>query len=729
MAVTVDAARRRLVFGVNALVQAVLALLVVVGLVYLAGRLAWQADVTGARINTLSPRTKKLLAGLEQNIRLTAIFAEPDKRDEYNQKRHRQIKDLLELYDRSGGARLTTALLDPSLDKAGTDKLLARLRELPAYKTEAEPHQQALTKFPAISERIRAAVAGEAARLEEFSRADARLAKDRNFAIVFNNMRVIPKQGEKVAEEMRELTQEQAGGIPRYGRAVRALRDYLTAVEAGLRDSAAWMTGNGTTLAGGHTELAAYFAEAPQRFEPLLKEITDLLAATQDLQDVKLEKVYGELMNWATSPPVLVESEREARVVGSWEIWNRPATLDAGPEQETFNGESALSSAILQLTAKEKTAVIFTYYGGPSPIRPDFSNINLQMLRELPRAPYGELNAALQKSNFVTAEWDVSREKKPPEVADAARRIYVVFPPTPPPQPNQFQPAPQPGMTPEDRQLVLDAVEAGGLAVFLTGWMGGNAPFPGAPATYEYGEYLKTTWGIEGLYGFVTLEFAGHPDKGSGWYAPATREPWLISTNRSVQLTDHPIAKPARMEPTAFFQVAPLRFLPPDRRPAGVTLEVLAEISGRDDVWATDDLRRLDEQWRRERGLQPAAGDVRPPFPIAVAASNEAGKKVVVFASERFVADALAAATGFQLIGNALVAGLLYPGNTDVFVNALHWLTGEADRIALGPRQGELPRLSKLTPGWAAALPWFLVGVWPAVALVVGVGVWAVRRR
>lgn len=73
--------------------------------------------------------------------------------------------------------------------------------------------------------------------------------------------------------------------------------------------------------------------------------------------------------------------------------------------------------------------------------------------------------------------------------------------------------------------------------------------------------------------------------------------------------------------------------------------------------------------------------------------------------------------------------GSLYPANSDLLINALHWLTGEADRIAVGPRRAELPRLSNLRESTAAALPWVLVGVWPAVALVVGLGVWFVRRR
>jgi hypothetical protein len=102
---------------------------------------------------------------------------------------------------------------------------------------------------------------------------------------------------------------------------------------------------------------------------------------------------------------------------------------------------------------------------------------------------------------------------------------------------------------------------------------------------------------------------------------------------------------------------------------------------------------------------------------------------VVVFGSQVFAADEVAQANAVQQVGNHYVVGPAYPANADLFINALHWLTGEADRIAVGPRRGDLPRLSGLNETWAGILPWFLVGVWPALALVAGVGMWVVRRR
>jgi len=348
------------------------------------------------------------------------------------------------------------------------------------------------------------------------------------------------------------------------------------------------------------------------------------------------------------------------------------------------------------------------------------------------------MNGLLDKAGFVTQEWDVSTQKTPPKVENAARTIYVVLPPEPPPQSDPRRPAPKAGMTPEDRQAVLDAVGASGMAVFLAGFMPPTAPYPGAAGAYEYADYLKSKWGVEVAYNELALHFMPHPERKDQWM-PA-RQPQLLSTDDVIRLTDHPISAPLAADRAAFVLAAPLRLLPPESRPAGEKIDVVAEVKKTSDAWAASDLSSLEQQFKRTQGVRPGPTDSLAPFPIAVAATRETAgegtttapakpERLVVFSSEHFAEDSLAQASGLQQRGNALMLGPLYPANTDLFINALHWLTGEADRIAVGPRKGEIPRLAQLDEAWSARLPWLLVGVWPALALVVGFGVWVVRRK
>ena len=738
---TMDAPRRRVVFGFNVLIQAVVVTAVVVLVIWTADRFKAQTDLTGSGRNSLSSRTTQLLRGLDQNLRITAVYAEPDKRDTVGIKRRLQLQDLLELYQRSGGARVSVALLDPTQQKGQTDKLLARLLELPAYKDEARPHQEALEKFAALSGQIKDMTAAESKQLEELAKADAQLGKNRNLAIIRLNMQDVAQNAQEVMQKVDELSK---GEVPQFGQAVKAVKDFATSAETFLRDAAAWMAGEAQSLSGITPDLKAFFDGASARFEPVLAETRTLLEKTKDLKEVKVEELYRNLTAWRTSPPVLVENEREARVVSFWDLWVPPSEPGApvGPDGDdrVFAGEAAVSSAVLQLTQKEKTGVVFVRYGGQPLLTPDFSRMN-PMMRQMPRSPYQELNQLLQKAGFQTAEWNVQEQKTPPAVEGAVRKAFVVLPPEPPPQQDPMRPAPPAGMKPEDRKAVLDAVDDAGAAVFLAGWAQPTSPIPGMAGTYEYADYIKTTWGVDVLCRYLTLHFAPHQEKPGTW-VPASGQPQVLTTDDVVKLTDHPIGAQLRADRAAFVLAAPLGVPKAESLPTNVKVEPIAEVTRTQDVWGCGNIMALEEQFKRRQGVTPGAEDLTAPFALAVAATKTitqaaadgAGptlpeKRVVVFGSEQFAEDEFAQASGLSQVGNKLVLGPLYPANGDLFVNALHWLTGEANRIAVCPRKGEAPRLKDLTEAWSNRLPYLLVGVWPGLALVAGIAVWAVRRR
>jgi hypothetical protein len=337
------------------------------------------------------------------------------------------------------------------------------------------------------------------------------------------------------------------------------------------------------------------------------------------------------------------------------------------------------------------------------------------------------LNELLEKENFITEEWDVQTQEQPPEVKDAARIIYVVFPPEPPEQQSPMRPAPTPPINEEQKQRIFDAVKKSGMAVFLTRWMPPSTPFMPVPEKYEFNDYLKTNWGIEVKDMHLTLEFAVNPQREDLMF-PASRN--LMITSDVFHYTDQPIGEPLRGLPVAFQAVAPLEIVSGEGKPAGVKLDPIVELNKTEDVWAISDLNRINEDLKKQQGTRRYAEDIPAPFPLAIAATNAQGQKLVVFASDRFVADSVLNMGQWVLVGGALRLAKLYPGNPDLFINALHWLTGNADRIAVGPQPGDVPRLEKLKDD--ATLTFtrvFLVGIWPGLALLIGVGVWLARRR
>lgn len=734
MAVTTqaNASTRRFVFGLNALVQSLLVLALVVGVIWIAARFNVAGDWTRTGVNSVSQRTRNLLQNVDQHVRITALFVEPDEeRDKLSAKRYRELSDLLDLYDRIGGAQITTDIIDPSLQERRSKEVLARLKALPKYKGEAAPHEQALEQLRPVMQQILDLVTQESAQLEQLAQTSPALQKSREFATVRTNLRFMMQDIERVPQELETLKQRD---IPPYGEAVKSLRQYLTDAQTTLRSLMTWMTTEGVNLAGLSPETRSYFEQAASRYQPVLDEMAALLEKTEGLQDVELETVERELRGWSEGPPVmpvvLVESEQEAKVLAFWDLWAQPPDMNAplGPEGEMrqFAGEAALSSAILQLTQEEKTAVVFTRYGGESPITPDFSNVNINNMRELPTAPYIRLNDLLEKQNFITHDWDVKTQKEPPAIEDAGRVIYVVFPPEPPPRQNPMQPSMEAGFSDADRQIVLDAVGRSGMAIFLAGWMQPASMMPGDERAYEFEQYLRETWGLELKTDYLTIKFTPSPDK-PGLWVPVRGNPLLLTTE-DISFTDHPISKPIEALTAAFDGVCPLFLVEGEGQPEGVEHAIIAEVGATEDVWAIDNIQRVQEELNRNMGLRPTPSDIKPPFAIAASATKN-GQRVVVFASTEFARDQIAQSESLMLTGGGLVRYQNFPANTDLFLNSLHWLTGEADRIAVGPRQGDVPRLNDLNATWAAIVPWILVGIWPALALLAGVGVWFVRRR
>jgi hypothetical protein len=729
MAVTpaMNASKRRLVYGLNVAVAIVLAAAVTGLAIWAAARFGGRVDLTRARLNSLSPRTVQLLRGLDQDITITGLYSTALKEIRPHAEKHQaHVSDLLDLYESAARGKVTTQMIDSSESPAKVTDLLARLAGKPAYKDEAAPHAEALAAFPELNARLVQLIQAEMAELERLGGTDQRLAEIRELATIERFLRGAMEGAQETESSVAQL---KADEIPRYGRAVQAVEDYVTQTRSMLEEIQGWMTANGPNVPGISSDTKTFFEGAATRYAPVLADIEDLVERATDLEPVKLEELWDQLKRGQT---ILVETPDEALVLSQDEVWpwrtdrNAPPPPDGDPRD--FAGEQAISSAILKLTQTDKTAVIFTRFGGQPLLQAPPPPPNNPMMR-LPEAPYQVLRELLEKENFVTREWDIKTQTDPPVVADAARVIYVVFRPMPPEQANPMRPAQEPPISPSQKQRIFDAVKESGMAVFLTPWMPPRMPYLPTPEKYEFEDYLKTSWGIEVKYSHLGLPFTVNPQR-EGLMLVSRAGQRLLLTSQVFHFTDHPIGQPLQGMPSAFQAVAPLEILTGEQAPAGITVDPIVEVSPTDDVWASTNINRINEDLKSKQGTQRYDDDIPAPFPLAVAATSEEGQKLVVFASERFVADAVVNMAQLVQVGGALQLAKLYPGNTDLFINALHWLTGNADRIAVGPKRGDVPRLDKLKDdGTLTFTRWFLVAIWPGLALLVGAGVWLARRR
>ncbi len=100
--------RRRGAHATGSLLRLGLALAILAMLAFLSTRYSYRFDWTDQQINTLSESTRELLAGLEQDVTLTAFFREQDSIS---------VRDLLDRYDHAGkrAGSLEVRFVDPNV--------------------------------------------------------------------------------------------------------------------------------------------------------------------------------------------------------------------------------------------------------------------------------------------------------------------------------------------------------------------------------------------------------------------------------------------------------------------------------------------------------------------------------------------------------------------------------------------------------------------------------------
>ncbi len=102
------------------------------------------------------------------------------------------------------------------------------------------------------------------------------------------------------------------------------------------------------------------------------------------------------------------------------------------------------------------------------------------------------------------------------------------------------------------------------------------------------------------------------------------------------------------------------------------------------------------------------------PGPLGVAEASEIGEKskVAVFGSADFVSN--------RFFG--------FSGNSDLFLNTVHWIVGDENLISIRPKVAEGGKLT-ITQNQLTVIFMVTVVLFPAIVLFAGVGVWLKRRN
>jgi hypothetical protein len=120
-------------------------------------------------------------------------------------------------------------------------------------------------------------------------------------------------------------------------------------------------------------------------------------------------------------------------------------------------------------------------------------------------------------------------------------------------------------------------------------------------------------------------------------------------------------------------------------------------------------------------------GDREGPFDLA-AAATKGDARMVLISSRGFAEDETALASEFAMSGQGITLRSRNPGNVTLFINSLHWLSGNTDFMNVG-QPIDTAVLEGINNNTQTALRALTIFVWPALALVCGGVVWWNRRR
>lgn len=707
------AAGRRVKVGGNVVVATLLTL----GIVGVVQTIAYSVpgarfDMTSSQINSLGGATEKLLRELEAPVTLTSLYFETDLEDEDQQLYRRTMDDLLNLYQSTARAKVTADSINPLSDHEDLAQLRTRLRSKPKFAAEINAYKERVDRYrDELDDRMRAVVQAEAQALSDILSAP----NGQGAATAVGQIESLVQQWTQETRQAREQIDALTSlDNAQYTAAASVLTTLYRGLIKSLQDIANFSRAQLTRYDNLPPNVTEFLSGTGSRYGELVGELEGESSKLAALEPLGFDQLMQKLAPNAN--PIIVETADDALVVDFSDVWPTMDPNRAGSakfKDRAFKGEEKLTSAILRATHKEQTAVVFVRYGGQS-------QVGGPLIPGQAPAPYATMKKQLEETNFVVSEWDLKSSDAPPEIEPApTKTIYVVLQPATPQPGPMGQPSQEPPFTDSHRQMLLAALGDNARALFVAGWYPG--PFGAIPSNYEYGDYLKDTWGIEVNTSELLIETINFEP---GKYAPPRNTAQLFGMSE-LEVGDHLIVSGGQAAMLTLPFCAPLVIA--GTPPEGVTHETLVTMPGRDTVWGVKNLQVYQEQLQNNGSMVRDENDTLGPYTLAVAGSkNDA--KVVVVSSRSFAVDEVAFARQLAFTSQGMTVRSSNPGNVTLFINSLHWLNDNTSFMNIGkPIDAAVLEIkNESTRRWIQALTIF---AWPALALAFGGVTWWTRRR
>jgi hypothetical protein len=547
------------------------------------------------------------------------------------------------------------------------------------------------------------------------------LAKLRTQISSLLQQKLEPNQVRVVIERVRNMTYDMQTSLKGAADELRLLPDDLATVDDATRQ----------LLAGRQTT---------DSFADLITRIDELNTKLDALPEIESGTVGDTLKR---DNNIVVEMGDKVKVVSfddAWPIQYQDFSVPGRVTdvQRAFNGDSAVSSALLTMTEEKPVGAVIMVNFEPE-VAPELRRFIRPYAGVYPTQYYSILKQKLEDAHFTVLEWNLAKEPKPPEFEEGLTPVYLVLPPVQYLVPQFVR---QQGMQIAEldaptKQHLYDAIGDNGRAIFLctysppqSAMMGPFGSGPVSQPRYPYESYLEKNWGIDARNQWRVIEGIPDPRK-PGYFGVSPESYAFMSINN---FTTHPIGEPLRARRVPMYNVAPIERA--KDIPEGVTIEDVLTVPPADNFWAAQNIEDVvravlspESGGLIQKDLDPADGfmDLLPPFPVILAAENDEGGRIVVSGSAESTWDGYLNQPIPRRGAKDRISFDPPPKvNTDLVVNCAYWVCDREELIGAGPLV--TPVLEPLEPRVKTTLS-VIVTAWAFLALVVGAIVMFVRRK
>jgi ABC-2 type transport system permease protein len=650
-------------------------------------KLRVELDATKTRAYSLAPSTTELLRKLDGPWQVL-LFVDSAQADPAVL---RQIDEVLERF-RDANPKVDARRIDPS-DPASSGAFEEALAALVAGRAgDLAKSEQCIARGVSVYESFRAESASQPAGLRAAAQqlpADSQVRRTiEQLAAMFAQ---IATDGEQFKQRVVELSKTSA---------TRPLPDYEGARSALAQGFRVW----GDQLASAASLFTEWRGQAalPQALRNVIGSriakyedlATVMQSARQELEALPALEIDSLGRELVSGEAAVVAGGGRLAVIPAWRIFPRNVANEGADRVSyswSFRGEEVLSGAIRSIASGTMPEVVFVHCERDSLLRAKQDHNDLTAVAD-----------ALKSAGFGVREWTPGRGDKPTK-AQGKPQVFIVIP--------ALRRA-QLDLSREEKLLVdeTNRLVSDGEPVLVTAGRSMLAVL-GQPDPWQQ---VLAPFGVEADGGKIVLELIAKDDG-----TPEVR-PW--------QLVERVPAKSplsARLRGRAILMNQPMRIRTKDPMPAGATVETVVEIESTPARWLADDWRGDGDGVREV----PAGKSLGAALPVAVIAERK-----IPGGSQRaaMVASGPWLLTGVADLSDSLGGGrtaLVNPGNRELLLSMVAWLSGRGDLLDAGLSGREVPRIEDLTTGARQA---WTVGMGGALALgpmVLGAVIVGRRRR